>query len=102
MSGNVVGVVVAQINALAMMQAGDSVPQNVNFAIQVPIVLNFLSVKGVTPKLDRSGASQALTASDVADKAKQFTVQVYCEGASSKTSGTGQQPNGADLKGGHR
>ena len=103
MSGNVVGVVVAQINALAMMQAGDSVPQNVNFAIQVPIVLNFLSVKGVIPKLDKSDASQVLPASDVADRAKQFTVQVYCEGVSSeKTSGTVQQPNGGDLTGGHR
>jgi serine protease Do len=103
MSGNVVGVVVAQINALAMMQAGDSVPQNVNFAIQVPIVLNFLSVKGVIPKLDKSDAPQVLPASDVADRAKQFTVQVYCEGVSSeKTSGTGQQPDGGDLTGGHR
>ena len=41
MSGNVIGVVVAQLNAITMMQAG-SVPQNVNFAIQAPIVMNFL------------------------------------------------------------
>jgi hypothetical protein len=40
-SGNVIGVVVAQLNAITMMQAG-SVPQNVNFAIQAPIVMNFL------------------------------------------------------------
>ena len=59
MSGNVIGVVVAQLNAITMMQAG-SVPQNVNFAIQAPIVMNFLSVKGVTPKLAASGSTKAL------------------------------------------
>jgi serine protease Do len=91
MSGKVVGVVVAQINALAMMQAGDSVPQNVNFALQVPIVLNFLSVKGVTPKLEKSDASQVLSASDIADNAKQFTVQVYCEGVSPHSPERAQQ-----------
>jgi len=41
MSGDVVGVVVAQISALRMMEAGQGVPQNVNFAIQVPLVVNF-------------------------------------------------------------
>lgn len=86
MSGRVVGVVVGQLNALAMMQAGNSVPQNVNFAIQVPIVINFLSVKGVAPKLDAPGVDRTLPPSDVADIAKQFTVQLYCQGISSKTS----------------
>jgi serine protease Do len=45
MSGSVVGVVVAQLNAIAK-----SVPQNVNFAIQPSFVMNFLSVKGAPPK----------------------------------------------------
>jgi len=67
-----------------MMEAGQGVPQNVNFAIQVALVLNFLSIKGITPKLDEPNVPQALPPSDVADKAKQFTVQVYCEGISSK------------------
>ena len=49
MSGAVVGVVVAQLSAVNMMKAGNSVPQNVNFAIQAPIVTNFLFIKGVTP-----------------------------------------------------
>jgi S1-C subfamily serine protease len=86
MSGNVVGVVDAQLNALAMMQANNSLPQNVNFAIQVPIVINFLSVKGVSPPLETSNAPGTLTTSDVAGLAKQFTVQVYCEAISPKTS----------------
>jgi len=43
MSGRVIGVVVAQLDAMARMQTDRSVPQNVNFAIQSPIVINFLS-----------------------------------------------------------
>jgi hypothetical protein len=54
MSGDVVGVVVSQINALRMMEAGQSVPQNVNFAIQVLLVVNFLGIKGITSKLDQA------------------------------------------------
>ncbi len=94
MSGNVVGVVDAQLNAFAMMQANNSLPQNVNFAIQVPIVINFLSVKGVSPSLETSNAPGTLTASDVAGLAKQFTVQVYCEAISPKSSRTARQPGG--------
>jgi serine protease Do len=99
MSGSVVGVVVAQLNALAVMQADNSVPQNVNFAIQAPIVTNFLSVKGVAFNLRGSDASQPLPAVDVADKAKQFTVQVYCDAISQKSSGSRQEPPGTNLTG---
>jgi S1-C subfamily serine protease len=91
MSGVVVGVVVAQLNALLVMQADQSVPQNVNFAIQAPIVINFLAVKGVTPKLESSSVGRTMSPSDVADVAKQVTVQVNCQGAATKTSRTGQQ-----------
>jgi peptidoglycan hydrolase-like protein with peptidoglycan-binding domain len=83
MSGAVVGVVVSQLSAITMMLAGDSVPQNVNFAIHAAVATNFLSIKGVKPKtLDTSASVQALSPSDVADMAKQFTVQVICRGAS--------------------
>jgi len=93
MSGSVVGVVVAQLNALAVMQADNSVPQNINFAIQVPIVINFLSVKGVSPKLDTSNAGRALAPADIADLAKKYTVQVYCEAGPQRTSETTTTPN---------
>jgi serine protease Do len=78
MSGGVVGVVVAQLSATSK-----SVPQNVNFAIQPSIVMNFLSVKGVIPKYNTSGAQKP--AYEVCDIAKKFTVQVYCQGIASKT-----------------
>jgi hypothetical protein len=85
-SGNVVGVVVGQLNAVVMMEALGSVPQNVNFAIQAPIVVNFLSTKDVAPKLDSSDTHRELPWSDVADIAKKFTVQVHCEAGTPQTS----------------
>src|SRR5262249_50749965 len=88
---NVVGIVDAQLNALAMMQANNSLPQNVNFAIQVPIVVNFLSAKGVHPVLESSNAPGTLTASDVASRAQKFAVQVYCESISPDTTRTARQ-----------
>lgn len=48
MYGSVVGVLEFQLNALTMLKATNDVPQNVNFAIQTPIVVNFLNIKGVT------------------------------------------------------
>ena len=74
MSGSVVGVVVKQLNAL----------QNVNFAIQPSMVINFLEVKDVTPKLDTPKAPR--TPPEVCEIAKKFTVQVYCQGTPQKTS----------------
>ena len=89
--GDVVGVVVGQLNAVAMMQLG-SVPQNVNFAIQAPIVVNFLSAKDVVPKMDSSDPRREMPWSDVADLAKKFTVQVDCEAGTPRTSDTTPAP----------
>jgi serine protease Do len=80
MSGSVVGVVVARLNALP-----NSAPQNVNFAIQPSMVMNFLEVKDVTPKLDTSSTGAQKPPSEVCDIAKKFTIQVYCQGISPKT-----------------
>jgi serine protease Do len=79
MSGSVVGVVVAQLNAIAK-----SVPQNVNFAIQPSFVMNFLSVKGTPPKYSSSTGTRR-SPTEVCDIAKKFTIQVYCQGISPKT-----------------
>ena len=88
MSGSVKGIVVAQLSAITMMQVGSSIPQNVNRAIsdadgqKLPIGKRRLS------KLADSGSDgrRDLPASDVADIAKEFTVQVYCQGVSAKVS----------------
>jgi S1-C subfamily serine protease len=78
MSGSVIGVAVARLDAIA-----NSIPQNVNFAIQTPIVVNFLLVKGAAPEFGTWSAGAERPASEVADIAKKFTVQVYCQGKDS-------------------
>jgi serine protease Do len=78
MSGSVVGVVVSRLDL------AQSAPQNVNFAIQPSMVINFLEVKDVPPKLDIAKA--ATSPSEVCEIAKKFTVRVYCQGIASKTS----------------
>jgi serine protease Do len=86
MSGSVVGVVAAQLSVL----------QNVNFAIQPSMVVNFLEVKDVTPKLDTPKAPS--TPTEVCEIAKKFTVQVYCQGLSPKTAtGTAATLSPSDL-----
>lgn len=86
LSGSVIGVISSSLNAIKMMREGGDVPQNVNFAIQAPIVVNFLSAKSVSPKSDSSVTHGELPPADVADLAKKITVQVYCPAASPKTS----------------
>jgi S1-C subfamily serine protease len=75
MSGSVIGVMEATLR----MSVKDPVPQGLNFAIQSPIVLNFLSANGAKPILGSEGKER--DARDLADLAKQFTVQVVCSGA---------------------
>ena len=79
MSGSVVGVVVAQLNAVAK-----SIPQNVNFAIQPSFVMNFLSVKGAPPKYSSSTGTRK-PPQEVCEIAKKFTIQIYCKGIAPKT-----------------
>jgi S1-C subfamily serine protease len=76
MSGNILGVVVSRL----MIEGGDSTPQNVNFAIQASMVTNFLSIKGISPKVSDLAEKRDLAPSDVADVAKKFTVQIFCQG----------------------
>jgi hypothetical protein len=78
MSGSVVGVVVSQMSTTA-----SRFPQNVNFAIQPSIVINFLSVKGA-PSRYGSMTGTRKPPDEVCDIAKKFTVHVYCQGISPK------------------
>jgi hypothetical protein len=60
-----------------LLQTSTPTPQNINFAIQTPMVVNFLTIKGVSPIIgDRSRTT--LEPANVADIAKGFTVQITC------------------------
>jgi TPR repeat protein/S1-C subfamily serine protease len=76
LSGNVVGVVVAKLDALKVAEATGDIPQNVNFAIKDSVARSFLDAKGV--EYDAAPSDQALTAAEVGERAAAFTVLVEC------------------------
>lgn len=75
-SGNVVGVVNAKLNALAVANKQGDIPQNVNFAIKASVAQNFLETNGVT--IPGSIATRKLAPTDLAIHLKNFTVKVDC------------------------
>jgi serine protease Do len=78
-SGRVLGVSQLVFGTLKMAQSqGGAVPQNVNFAISSAVAVNFLNVKGLNPKVDLS-PTEKLEPEVLAEAAKRFTVQVYCD-----------------------
>ena len=75
-SGNVVGIVVAKLNALNVAAATGDIPQNVNFAIRASVAAAFLDAQQVT-HTEGNGAA-LLSTPDISERAKAFTVQVVC------------------------
>ena len=76
--GNVVGVVVAKLNAarIAEMTDGD-IPQNVNFAVKAGPALDFLHEQGVEPAMAASSGADRGVA-EVGDIANPSTVFLQC------------------------
>ena len=75
-AGNVVGVVDAKLNALAIASATGDIPQNVNFAIKASVAGAFLDAQNVA-QTEGAGTS-VLSIPDLAERAKAFTAQVVC------------------------
>ena len=75
-TGNVVGIVVSQLNAIETARYTGSLPQNVNFAIKVSVVRMFLENHGVTYRRGTSGSK--MSPEKIADLARGFTVAVQC------------------------
>lgn len=76
MSGNVIGVVVAKLNAMNVQDQYGDIPQNVNFGIGLPSLLDFLDENDIDyvrkpsgPKLDKV---------DLAELARASTVLLEC------------------------
>jgi len=76
MSGHVVGVVSSGLDAARMASAAGIVPQNVNFAIKIGVVRQFLDANHVPYRGEDSRAH--LEAADVGEAAKTFTALVEC------------------------
>jgi TPR repeat protein len=78
MSGNVVGIVSAKLNAMRIAGQYGDLPQNINFAIKSELARKFLSDSAVA--YETADASQTLSSADVGERMKRVTVFVECGG----------------------
>lgn len=75
-AGQVVGVVVAKLDAQMVAEATGDIPQNINFAIRAEIAKLFLYQNGVEPI--EADETAALPPEDLADLAQGFTRLITC------------------------
>ncbi len=75
-SGNVIGVVVARLDALKLAQRTGRMPQNVNFAVAGTVARKFLDTHGIAYDVARSTATMSPV--EIASRARRFTVSVEC------------------------
>ncbi|MBT2989923.1 MAG: trypsin-like peptidase domain-containing protein [Candidatus Thiodiazotropha sp. (ex Ctena orbiculata)] len=74
--GNIVGIVVSQLNKLKMAIASGSLPENTNFAIKAGTVRAFLEANGVTS--ENTDLSGYLSTEAIAQIAAKQTLMVRC------------------------
>jgi len=75
-NGNIVGVVVSQLNKLKVAEVIGSLPELVNFGIKASTVRQFLTSSGLPTKW--SNRSQSMSDTQLAKIAKSQTVMVVC------------------------
>jgi len=75
-NGNIVGVVIAQLNKLKVAKAIGSLPENVNFGIKASTVRQFLNASGLPTKWSKR--SKSMSTRELAKIAKSQTVMVVC------------------------
>jgi len=75
-AGRVVGVVVAQLDAVRMAKATGNIPQNVNFAVTLGALHGFLKSQRVESA--EATEQSTLKVRDIAAQAQQYTVAVDC------------------------
>ena len=76
MSGNVIGVVAAKLNAMTVQDQYGDIPQNVNFGIALPSLLEFLDENDIA--YSRTASSEKLDKVDLAELARASTVLLEC------------------------
>jgi V8-like Glu-specific endopeptidase len=74
--GNIVGVVISQLNKLKVAKATGSLPENVNFGIKASTVRQFLTSSGLPTKW--SHQTKSLSSREIAKIAKTQTLMVVC------------------------
>jgi hypothetical protein len=76
-SGNVIGVVASKLDVLNALARSGDLPQNVNFAISLPVLKAFLARSGV--RATEAASRVELRPDEVGDRAKSFTYAIECE-----------------------
>ncbi|MGJ5076366.1 tetratricopeptide repeat protein [Bradyrhizobium oligotrophicum] len=82
-SGHIIGVVVAKLNALRVMLATGDVPQNVNFAVELGAVRQFLKQNRL--EVAEEDSTTELAVPEIALKAKLSTYLIECEARAPET-----------------
>ena len=75
-SGNVVGVIVSKLNAVAIATINGDIPQNINFAISPLVLKGFLEANRV--KYKTAASNKNLSTANVMSIASRYTVLVEC------------------------
>ena len=75
-AGNVVGVVVAKLDAVRIARSTGDIPQNVNFAVSAGTARAFLDGEGVP--YETAPSDDATDPAEIAAAARKFTVLVEC------------------------
>ena len=75
-NGNIVGVVISQLNKLKVAKTLGSLPENVNFGIKASTVRQFLTSSGLPTKWSKR--NKHVSTRDLAKIAKNQTVMVVC------------------------
>lgn len=96
-SGQVIGVVVSKLDATAVSRATGDIPQNVNFAVSMQTLVDFLSRNRV-PVRTAERTSPVDTA-QIAELARSFTHRIVCTTppAAAPRPDAAQQANGLDT-----
>jgi S1-C subfamily serine protease len=74
--GNIVGVVVSKLDAMAVAEATGSLSENVNFAVRESVVKKFLADSGVSIQI--GSAKRAMKTADVAAQAEASSIPITC------------------------
>jgi S1-C subfamily serine protease len=77
-SGNVMGVVVSKLNAAAVAKATGDIPQNVNFAVSIAALTDFLGRNKVSYRTAERGTS--IDSAQLADMARSVSHRIVCTG----------------------
>lgn len=89
-AGSVIGVVQSKLDALRTVKLTGDIPQNVNFAVSLDVLADFLAKNNVSFKpVDRQ---PAIEMTQVAEMAQTFTYKISCTGRS--RTATAPRPQG--------